>query len=157
MRPLLRALETRLPPPLLLLLLGIGLWQGAHAWPALRFALPGAAWIGALLGLVGVALNLVPKWRFGQAGTTINPMRPQATQALVTGGLLARSRNPMYVGQVLVLAGWGLALRTGLVLPAVLVQVLWLTRLQIVPEERALQARFGEAYADYRRRVRRWL
>ncbi len=84
-------------------------------------------------------------------------MRPGSASTLVTTGLHARSRNPMYVGQVLVLAGWGVGLRTGLVVHALLVQVLWLTWLQIVPEERALQARFGEAYTAYRQRVRRWL
>ncbi|WCE05040.1 isoprenylcysteine carboxylmethyltransferase family protein [Pseudoxanthomonas sp. JBR18] len=152
-----RALETRLPPPVLLGLLGIGLWWAARRWPDWTSAWSGAPWIGAAIALGGGYWNVAPKRRFRRAATTVNPMRPQSARALVTTGLHARSRNPMYVGQVLVLAGWGVGLRTGLVVPALLVQVLWLTWLQIVPEERALQARFGEAYTAYRQRVRRWL
>lgn len=152
---MLRRLETRVPPPLLLLVLGLALWGAVRAtgltvdWPALRG-------VGLVVMLAGIALNLLPKRGFRRARTTVNPMRPQAASQLVTGGLYRHTRNPMYLGHVLVLAGWGLWLQSGLVLPALIVQIAWLQWLQIRPEERALQARFGADYAAYRARVRRW-
>jgi protein-S-isoprenylcysteine O-methyltransferase Ste14 len=152
----LRRLETRVPPPLLLLALGVALWFAVRAagatvdWPALHG-------LGVIVMLAGIVLNLLPKRGFRRAGTTVNPMRPQAANRLVTGGLYRWTRNPMYLGHVLVLAGWGIWLQSALVLPALVVQIAWLVRLQIKPEERALRARFGADYDAYRARVRRWL
>jgi protein-S-isoprenylcysteine O-methyltransferase Ste14 len=153
---MLRRLETRVPPPLLLLLLGVALWCAVRAsgW---RVASPALQGLGLFVMLAGVALNLQPKRGFRRAGTTVNPLRPQAAKRLVIGGLYRYSRNPMYLGHVLALAGWGLWLQSGLVLPALIVQVAWLQWLQVRPEERALQARFGADYDAYRARVRRWL
>lgn len=154
---MLRRLETRLPPPLLLVLLALCVWITRGAWPASASTLPLIQGAASLLMLVGVVLNLAPKRGFRRVGTTVNPMRPQASSQLVTGGLYRRSRNPMYLGHVVLLAGWGVYWQAWTVLPALVLQVLWLTRLQILPEERALGARFGPAYATYCTRVRRWL
>jgi protein-S-isoprenylcysteine O-methyltransferase Ste14 len=52
---------------------------------------------------LGVALNLLPKLSFQRAGTTVNPLRPSASSALVTSGIYRYTRNPMYLGQALVL------------------------------------------------------
>ncbi|RBI49163.1 hypothetical protein BRL76_18820, partial [Xanthomonas oryzae pv. oryzae] len=51
-------------------------------------------------------INVVPKWRFRRAGTTVDPRRPQRCSALVQTGLHRYSRNPMYIGHALLLAGW---------------------------------------------------
>ncbi len=88
---------------------------------------------------------------------TINPTKPGSTSSIVTGGVYRVTRNPMYVGLALLLAGFALYLGNALgflTLPAV---VLYLGRFQIGPEERVLAAKFGAAYDDYRSRVRRWL
>ena len=69
----------------------------------------------------------------------------------------ARTRNPMYVGLFLILLAWGVWLQ-GLSNAAILlIFVLWLTELQIKPEEAALEKLFGQSYVDYCERVRRWL
>lgn len=107
--------------------------------------------------LVGLALNVAPKHGFRRARTTVNPMRPHASSRLITSGLYSCTRNPMYLGYAVLLAGWGLWWQTWTVLPAVALQVLWLTCLQIQPEERALHARFGATYDAYCAKVRRWL
>lgn len=94
--------------------------------------------------------------RFRRQGTTVTPLHPEQASALVTGGLYRLSRNPMYLG----LLCWTMALACYLgglwVWLGPLLLWGWLSRWQIVPEERALQARFGDGYADYCRRVRRW-
>lgn len=86
----------------------------------------------------------------------MHPLRLDESRVLVTEGVYRVSRNPMYLG----LLCWTMALACYLGGLAVwLVPLLlwgWLSRFQIVPEEQALQRRFGEAYANYCRRVRRW-
>jgi protein-S-isoprenylcysteine O-methyltransferase Ste14 len=149
---------VRLPPPLLFVG-GFAAGLGLHALvplplvpgdlPSLR-AWPG--WLAVALGLLvlGWALST-----FYAERTAVFPHRPAAT--LVTSGPYRFSRNPMYVGLGLVYGGvalWLNALWPVLLLPAVY-GLLW--RLVVRREERYLAGAFGEAYAAYRRRVRRWL
>ncbi|MFL6647317.1 MAG: methyltransferase family protein, partial [Sulfurifustaceae bacterium] len=89
--------------------------------------------------------------------TTKDPRHPERATALVTGGIYRITRNPMYLGLALVLVGWGIFLSNVLSLLGVVVFLGYLNRFQIVPEERALEARFGEAYRQYKQTVRRWL
>ncbi|MFN6979725.1 MAG: methyltransferase family protein [Gemmobacter sp.] len=117
---------------------------------------PGIAyWPGTLLVLAGAALMLAAVRRFVRARTTIVPH--ETPRALITAGVYRLSRNPIYLGDVLVLAG--LCLRWGawpsLLLVPVFVAVI--TRRFILPEEARLRATFGAAYEDWASRVRRWI
>ena len=76
---------------------------------------------------------------------------------LVTEGLYSHCRNPMYVGMATLLAGWAAWLGTPWALTGLVAFVAWITRFQILPEERVLAQRFGAAFDAYRGRVRRWL
>lgn len=150
-------LELKIPPPVVTLCTAGLMWLappvfGVDETPfGVRL---GAAVMLAALG-VGIALSGVILFR--QSRTTINPTRPSATTALVTGGIYRRTRNPMYVGLLLVLLGWAAYLANPLALVPIPLFVLYIGRFQIRPEERALAARFGEDYAAYCARVRRWL
>lgn len=150
-------LDTRLPPPLLLALLGAAMWAIAAYVPGFTLRHSATDAVAVLLALAGIAMNVLPKLAFSRAGTTVNPLRPARATALVTHGLHRVSRNPMYVGQVLLLAAWALYLGHAIAALCVPLQVAWLTRFQILPEERALEARFGAAWRAYRARVPRWL
>lgn len=149
------ALELKVPPLILLLLAGLAMWVLA-GMPTTLPALVRAVSATALL-LSGVAIALAGVLAFRRAHTTVDPTRPERAGQIVTAGIYRWTRNPMYVGMTLVLLAWALWLGQAvplLVLPAF---VVWLTRWQIVPEERALAARFGESYLAYCRQVRRWL
>ena len=150
-------LETRVPPPLVMLLCGaIGyLASRLAAGPVVPLPMP-ALLAGGVVA-IGLTLNLLPKLAFRRVRTTVNPLRPAMASALVTHGVYRYTRNPMYLGQATVLAGVMLYLQSPVALLAVPLFVLYITRLQIMPEERALSARFPEAYAAFRQRVRRWL
>ncbi len=151
-------LENRIPPPLVMAAIGLAMAATAALVQAplplaaaLRWGLAAALFL--LAGRYGV-----PAIRaFLQAGTTINPVVIDRASVLVTTGPFSRSRNPMYVAMALLLAALALALGNGLALLGPLLFVLFTTRFQILPEERAMAAKFGNAYADYRGRVRRWL
>ncbi|MDF2399026.1 isoprenylcysteine carboxylmethyltransferase family protein [Pseudomonas sp. 3MA1] len=152
-----QALENKVPPPLVALVFG-GLMGGAS------LGLPGLdlAWGTRLLlalPLIGAGLLFVLAGgiSFRRARTTVNPLKPEAASALVTSGIYRHTRNPMYVGFALWLLAWGLYLASPLVLLGVLGFVLYMNRLQIAPEERALGRLFGADFAAYLQRVRRWL
>ena len=149
-------LETRLPPPLLVVMLGVASWLFARYAAAGAGAVPHGRSVGIVVIAAGLFCNLAPKRAFRRAGTTVNPLRPQATTQLVQCGLHRMSRNPMYLGHALILAGWALHLQWWPALLAVPVYVVYITHFQILPEERALAARFGAEYAAYCARVRRW-
>ena len=151
-----RWLETRIPPPVVMVLLGAGAYGVARLLPAFSFALPLRTVIAIVVAIAGVALNLVPKLAFDRAGTTVNPLRPDATTQLVTSGIYRYTRNPMYLGQAVVLLGWTLYLQNALALLAVPVFMLYITRFQIQPEERFLSERFPDEYAAFRSRTSRW-
>nr|ART40893.1 L409 [uncultured bacterium] len=76
---------------------------------------------------------------------------------MVISGIYRFSRNPMYVGLLLVLTAWAIYLSNALAFLFLPTFVACLTRLQIVPEERVLAAKFGDAFTAYRQSVRRWL
>lgn len=152
-----QALETRVPPPLVALLLAGAMVLVAQVTPGVPVP-PMLRWgvVATLLG-VGLSFDVRGLLAFRRAHTTVNPLRPQRASQLVTAGVYGRTRNPMYVGLALFLtavAAW-LAAPAALLGPVAFVA--YITRFQILPEERALQARFGEAYQAYCARVPRWL
>ena len=150
-------LETKVPPPVVMLLLGLMAYCLGRWVPSLSFQLPLRTLVVAVVAFAGLLLNVIPKLAFGRAGTTVNPLRPDKATALVSSGIFRYSRNPMYVGQALLLLAWVLYVGHWLGLFAVPLFVLYITRFQIVPEERVLAARFADEYAEFRRRVHRWL
>lgn len=150
-------LDHRVPPPVVGLACALLAWAAARAWAPWDW--PQALRLGLALpaALAGTALDLWALAVVLRAGTTVNPLTPERSARIVAHGPYRLSRNPMYLGMALSLCGWALWLAQPAALAAPLLFVAYVTRFQILPEERALQARFGAAYADYRRQVRRWL
>ena len=112
----------------------------------------------AVIGIIGVLFIGSGITLFRNAGTTPSPLEPERSSALVTSGVYQITRNPMYVGLLFLLLASGAALGDGvaIVVGPILFAVI-ITRLQIIPEERALRSTFGEEYVTYTQRTRRWL
>ena len=151
-----RALELRVPPPVVALLIGAAMWFVARQ-PSLQWPLVVRLVAFVVIALVGAATALAGDLEFKRARTTINPFKPESSTALVTSGIYRFTRNPMYVGLTLVLLGWAAFLCSAWTLLGPVVFVLYIGRFQIAPEERALSAKFGAAYAEYTAHVRRWV
>ena len=150
-------LETKIPPPIVMALLGAAVYGVAPLLPGFSFEFALRAYLAIALILAGLALNLLPGLAFLRAGTTFNPLRPDAATSLVTSGIYRHTRNPMYLGDSVILLGWALYLGNAAAFVAVPAFMLYITRFQIQPEERHLSARFPEAYASFRKRTPRWL
>ncbi len=147
-----------IPPLALVALLAVLMWLAARAFPQAGMSLPGRGFICAATGAAGLAICALGILPFRRARTTVDPTRPERASALVTTGIYSVTRNPMYLGMLLVIVAWGLYLANtvGLIM-APLVFVLYIDRVQIPREERALAAAFGGDYSEYSSRVRRWL
>jgi protein-S-isoprenylcysteine O-methyltransferase Ste14 len=152
-----RWLELRIPPRLVAVAVGFGMWAASFIEP--RFALPQSHhWATALVGAMGgAAITFTGAATLRAARTTLLPMRPQQTTILVTTGIFRWSRNPMYLGLAVALLGWAAFLSAAWPLLGPVLFVLYVNRFQIRPEERVLAELFGAEYANYARRVRRWL
>ena len=151
------ALELKVPPLALAFAFALAMWLATTQVPALAFELPAHEIIAALVASLGAALVLVAGLGFRRAGTTVNPTKPQATTSVVDSGVYRLSRNPMYLGFLLALAGLAAFLSHALPFLFLPAYVGYMNRFQIAPEERMLAARFGAGYEQYRQRVRRWL
>lgn len=106
---------------------------------------------------IGVALIVMARVQFARRNTTFSPIAPARASVLVVDGVFRVSRNPMYLGTWCIL--FAIAIYWSNVFAAVmsLAYVWYIDRFQIHPEERMLHSKFGAAYDDYRRRVRRWM
>lgn len=152
-----RALELKVPPPVVALAFGAAMWFAAGIGPVLDapFALRVGAFV--VIALCGGGVALAGDIEFRRARTTINPLRPEKASALVTSGIYRYTRNPMYVGLTLVVVGWAAFLASAVAMLGIAGFMLYIGRFQIAPEERILSAKFGTAYAAYTARVGRWL
>lgn len=146
-----------MPPPAVMLAVALLMWLAARALPALDFHLPARGTLAVALGFIGLAIAVVAVFQFRRAGTTPNPMKPHESATVVVSGVYRYSRNPMYLGDLLILAGWAIWLANAAAFLGLPLFIAYLNRYQIKLEERALQARFGAAYDAYRAAVRRWL
>lgn len=105
-------------------------------------------------GLIVIAAGV---YIFKEKHTTVNPLKPEEATSLVTAGIYKFTRNPMYLGIVLILLSWLIFLGNLLNIINIFLFILYMNKYQIIPEERALEKLFGEEFTTYKSKVRRWL
>jgi protein-S-isoprenylcysteine O-methyltransferase Ste14 len=151
-----KALELKIHPPIIFLL-SVGLaYICSHYLPVITLPSAFIALYWYLAG-VGVLIPLAGIWQFRQAKTTINPKNPHKTRSLVSGGMYRITRNPMYLGMLLILTAVIFKLDNVFGLIALPCFMFYITYFQIKPEERIIEGIFGEEYIQYKKKVRRWL
>ena len=149
-------LDNRIPPPLVGLCCALGMYLTADATANTALAFKPNYWLALPLLLAALACMFLSIREFARHRTTVNPLNPASASNLVSGGIFGYSRNPMYLAMLLILASLGLAWGSWLAVLWLLLAMLYLQCFQIYPEERALQALFGDSYVNYCQRVRRW-
>lgn len=146
------------PPsvPLLTIVLGVAFdrfWPLTATFglsPFARYATGGAIVVVSILGLGLYSVILMRR-----SGQSENPWKP--TTRILARGPFRFTRNPMYLQMVLVCIGFAVLLANLWILILTPLCIWALQIFAIVPEEQYLEQKFGDAYRDYQRRVRRWL
>lgn len=135
----------------------VAMWFVAHSRYAYPFDVPNRWVVIGIFVATGAVFAVTAVRQFGRAETTVNPLNPEKASSLVTDGIFAKSRNPMYVGLLMLLAAWTIWLQS---LTNIAVAVLFIpvmNHFQIKPEERALRELFGAEFEEYCRNVSRWI
>lgn len=149
--------KLKIPPLVTVVFLGFAMWVATRAAPDWRMLVPAGRIIAPGLALTGVVIAIIGVASFRRVKTTVNPLQPSAASTLVIAGIYKLTRNPMYLGMLLVLLGWAVFLGNVLVLIFPVAYIPLMNCLQIIPEEQALTAKFGSSFTKYQSQVRRWL
>src|SRR4051795_9236743 len=142
-------LALKVPPVALGGIVAALMWFAASATPALYVRFPASFLSSASLALLGAVICLSGVVSFRRAKTTVNPMRPDSTSSLVVSGIYKYTRNPMYLGFLLVLLGFAIFLSNLAAFTLLPAFVVYMNHFQIRPEERALGSLFGREYQSY--------
>lgn len=150
-------LELKVPPPIVALILALLMWLTPAVAGLVQIPLTTRVLGAVVLACIGQGIGFAGVAAFRRAKTTVNPVKANLASSLVVQGVYRWTRNPMYVGFLLTLLGWTVFLANPFALLWVALFVLYITRFQIIPEERVLVSLFGDEYEAYRERVRRWV
>lgn len=152
-------LDAIIPPDIILVTCVASMWLITTYVARLPFAVPYRAVLAGGFMLGGLIIVFSAKMALRKHRTTERPDHHSLlkTAALVTSGPYAFSRNPIYLGMILLLIGWALLLNNLLNLLVIVAFVISITRLQIMPEEKMLGNLFGERYSRYKSQIRRWI
>jgi len=143
-------------PPVWLVACAVLAWGQARFWPmGLSFGGDWAQLLGGLLAGAGVLLMLLAVYELRRQHTTVLPHK--TPDRLVQSGVFSRSRNPIYLGDVLLLAGLILRFDAVLALPLIPILTWVLERRFILPEEDRMRRKYRAEFARYEQKVRRWV
>ena len=150
-------LELKVPPPIVALVLALLMWLTPAIVGLVPIPYPARMLCAVVLVCIGQGISIAGMVAFRRAKTTMNPVKASLASSLVVQGVYRYTRNPMYVGLLLTLLAWAVFLANPFAALWVVLYVLYITRFQIIPEERVLASLFGAEYAAYKGRARRWV
>ena len=149
-------LELKLPPLVVMALCSILMWLAKRYSPGLSFDAPGTIVLSLIVTLLGLLFGGLGIYEFQKERTTVNPHNPHSATKLVETGIYQFTRNPMYIGLFLILVGWLIKLQNYFSVIGLPLFLAYITRFQVVPEEKILEEKFGSKFIAYASRVRRW-
>ena len=148
-------METKVPPPIVTLIFGLSIYfsRGIFQLVEIKYSF----YFGILLLILGFIILISAVRLFRKDETTVNPLSPEQATKLVTDGIFKYSRNPMYLGMALVLGS--IAIFFNLIGGIILVALFcaYITKFQILPEERAMRDLFSDDFDKYTKVTRRWI
>lgn len=150
-------LETKIPAPVVAIIIGGTMKLYACTADVSIDASPALAAVGIGLAQLSAVIALVAIATFRRVRTTIDPFHPSRASALVTGGIFRITRNPMYLSLLLLLIAYAVRLDSWAEWLGPAFFAAYVTRFQIIPEERILAVKFGASFLDYKSRTRRWI
>jgi len=151
------SIKLKIPPPVQGLICLFFIWCLTTYLPIWEINIPFQTPIAIAMAVVGFSIDISGLIAFRKAQTTINPLKPQNASSLVITGIYHISRNPMYLGMLIILLGAVLYFGNISGFLAVPIFVFTINELQIKSEEKTLTELFGDPYRQYLAKVRRWI
>ena len=148
-------MKTKIPPPILALVMIVLIYLSSFFIESTTFNYQGS--LSVLVLILGLACAIPSFKLFARYKTTISPLKPSDTTVLVTEGMYRYSRNPMYLGLLLLTISSTIWFGTWFGIIINMLFIFLINFLQIIPEEEALLEIFGEEYEEYKKNVRRWI
>ncbi len=149
-------MRLRIPPALVFLLFIVFMYLLDAFFPVGEFDFFGRLALIWVLSICAMAILLISFFQFRKARTTVDPSLRVESTVLVTNGIYAFTRNPMYLSMLLLLLAWGLKLGNAFNTLLAALFVAYMNRFQIKAEEEQLERLFGKVYQQYCLQVRRW-
>jgi protein-S-isoprenylcysteine O-methyltransferase Ste14 len=148
-------METKIPPPIVTLVFGLSIYFSREMFQA--FEARYSFYLGIFLLFLGLFILISAVRLFRKDKTTVNPLSPEQATKLVTDGIFKYSRNPMYLGMAFVLGS--IAVFFNLIGGIILIALFcaYITKFQIIPEERAMRDLFSDDFDKYTKVTRRWI
>ena len=122
-----------------------------------NFNLNGINILALVFLIIAIIMIVLSINKFKKNRTTISPLRPNNTSSLITSGIYNYTRNPMYLGLLLILISTALFIKNFISFLIIPLFVIFINKNQILPEEQILENIFGEEYRNYKKKVKRWI
>ena len=145
----------KIPPPILVLILATSNYFSQNQLEIIY--LPYKHSISILILLVGTLILINPVCNFIKSKTTVNPVKFVNVNKLVTSGIYKYSRNPMYLGMILIIISTSIFYLNYYSMVTPFIFHFWINRFQIKREEIFLKEKFGKEYLSYMSKSRRWI
>ena len=145
----------KIPPPLIVLTLIISIYFSSKKIDLIN--IPFQLEISFFILSLGILVFINPVLKFIKLKTTINPIQFEETNRLVTSGIFKYSRNPMYLGMLMIIISTSIFYLNIYSILTPFLFVFWINKFQIKREEIFLTEKFGKEYLSYKNKTRRWL
>lgn len=149
-------MKLKVPPVFVFIVFGLLMYLLSYCLPIGYFDFYGRKYLIYILGVIAGIVGVISVLQFFKAKTTIDPRDPEKASKLVVNGVYKYSRNPMYLGLLMLLLVWAIWLANAFNILLVAGFVSYMNKFQIIPEEKTLGALFGKSYRQYCSLVRRW-
>ena len=148
-------MNNKIPPPIVTLICGIAIYLSKSFFD--QFFIYSNNRISLFFLILGLVVFLSAVKSFRRHKTTVNPLEPRQASSLVTSGIFKFSRNPMYLGMLIILLS--ISFKFNLIggIVTSLFFYIFITKFQILPEEAAMNDLFGDEFIDYSKKTRRWI
>ena len=147
-------MKTLIPPPIVTI---VFLFVIFFTKDIFRFSIELPTLLGYITIVAGLIIIFVAAKQFKAANTTINPTKPETASVLVSNGVFSYSRNPMYLGMLIIIIGFSIIHNLIAIIVFMPLWIIYMINFQIIPEEEAMKILFEEEFLNYSKKTRRWI
>lgn len=147
--------KLKIPPPILVIILITSIYFSSDKLDLI--SVPYRTLFSIVILSIGILVIINPVVKFIKSKTTVNPVEFKNVEKLVTSGIYKYSRNPMYLGMIMIIISTTVYYLNFYSLLTPFIFYFWINRFQIKREEVFLEEKFGQEYLSYKTKTRRWI